>query len=456
MASTHKFSSPLFFVGISNRDHIKYKGKKRPFWEFLDCQPDGYLSSLAYLPTPYGFPDTSMIGDCGAWSYKKEEMPKLGNNFVTPEWAVFQYKKYFSPGALVVAPDHMLIPFDGVDLDERRKFNFESAKAFLPLAKNAGFKPIATVHGMDLEERLKHIDKLFQLGYRHFSLGGLAARASQKKMITETVKTLTDSIRKELPDAWIHVLGLSSPDYVVQWSKIGINSFDGSSHFKQAFTAGIFFTNEGAKLTRYFAARKDRDTGELTTEITAPECGCLACSKMREEGIDTRTYGSNENNMGRAAHNLNMLMRAQQAALSEQQEIALVSCVSAKRTESSPAKDLYQSSWFIKARKYVETHNLQWYILSAKYGFVSPNEIIEPYEKTLNSLPAEERRQWSLKVFANVKSALPNGGLVRFFAGEKYRDYLIPLLEKAGYTVEVPLQGLGIGQQLSWFNLYTP
>lgn len=37
--------------------------------------------------------------------------------------------------------------------------------------------------------------------------------------------------------------------------------------------------------------------------------GCLACRRLRAEGVDTRSYGSNEHNMGRAAHNLNQLMR---------------------------------------------------------------------------------------------------------------------------------------------------
>lgn len=450
------YSTPAYYVVIGNRDQIKYKGEKRPFWEFLDKTPDGFLSSLAYLPGPFEFPNTSLIGDCGAWSYKNESQPKLKKNFVTPEWALEQYQKYFKPGDFVVAPDHMLIPFEGVDLDARRQFNLNSARRFLPIAEAAGFKPMATVHGMDLEERLINIDRLYEIGYRNFSLGGLAARASQKKLLLESVSALVNKIRAVLPEAWVHVLGVSSPGYAAAWSELGVSSYDGSSHFKEAFTAGTFFTVEGSKLIKHKAARVDRSTGELLTPIQAPECNCLACRRMREEEIDTRTYGSNENNMARAAHNLNMLMQAQVNAIFAARPITLVSCVGKKQLGASLAKDLYQSPWFIKARHYVESQNWDWYVISAKYGLVHHDEILEPYEQTLNNTPAEERKVWASRVFEQILKKFPNGGKVKIFAGEYYREYLVPLLESAGYTVEIPLKGLGIGQQLAWFDSQLP
>jgi hypothetical protein len=443
-----------YYGVIGNRDHIKYKGEKRPFWEFLDIQPDGFLSSLAYLPVPFGLPDLPMIGDCGAWSYKNEIQPKLRKNIVTPEWTLEQYKQYFKSGDLVVAPDHMLIPGEGIDLDDRRSFNIESARSFLPIAKDAGFLPMATVHGMDMEERLINVGRLYEIGYNHFSLGGMAARASQKKIVLESIQAISDKIRSILPDAWIHVLGLSSPDYFAAFNRIGIDSCDGSSHFKQAFTAGTFFVFESERLVKYQAARPTN--GEL---ITAPSCNCLSCSKLREEGIDTRSYGSNENNMGRAAHNLNMLMQAQRHAVNQPKVsrkskccFALVSCVGEKLSESAPAKDLYRSAWFLKARNYVESEGYEWYVISAKYGLINRSQIIEPYNMTLNNMSAIDCQKWASMVFEQILKEFPDGGIIVFFAGERYRKYLIPLLENAGYSIEVPLQGLGIGQQLAWFN----
>lgn len=466
----------LYFGVIGNRDHIKIKGDRRPFWEFLDRQPDGWLSSLAYLPlVDFDMPTGVKIADCGAWSYKDKPVPKLGKNLVTPQWVIGEYQKYFGPNDLVVAPDHMLIP--GTDLDFRRQFNIDSAKEFLPIATDAGFRPMATVHGMDLEERLINIGRLYEIGYRHFSLGGMAARAGQKRELLESIIALKGKIRTLLPDAYIHVLGLSSPDYWAAFDHLGINSCDGSSHFKQAFTGGAFFSLEDGKLKKNQAVRVDRETREPLGSPTFAQCSCLACSKLRGQGVDTRYYGSNENNMGRAAHNLNMLMKAHEAAVTrndavgllrpielklkvlgqkidkaDQPRVALVSCVGKKKAVISPAFELYKSDWFLKADRYTQGKYDKRFVLSALHGLIDEDSRIEPYEKTLNTMPSSERRQWTDKVFCQILEALPQGAAIDVYAGSKYREKLVPMLEDAGYTVKLPLKGLGIGQQLAWFD----
>lgn len=409
-----------YYGVIGNRDYVKMDGEKRPFWEFLDEQPAGYLTSLVY--NRKDLPDEHMIFDCGAWSYRNEDEPKI-----TAESALEKYKETAKGGDFLIAPDHMLIP--DVDNNCRRDFNKEQAKQFLKICPDK-FVPMATAHGMDVDERVSHTKYLKKLGYRHIAVGGVAARASQKRLVLEMVKT----IRDEVPDVWLHVLGLSSPDYAAAWHRMGVESFDGSSHFKQAFTAGAFFTvGIDGRLKKHQAARP----GE---EITAPECGCIACRKLKTQNVDTRSYGSNENNMGRAAHNMNQLMIAQRHAVDG--DTVLVSCVGKKRTTACPAKDMYVSDWFIKAREWAEENGARWFILSAKYGLLHPDTIIEPYEKTLNAMPVDERRIWGEQVNTAI-SSLP--GRLVCLAGKKYREFLAtPMLS--------PLKGLGIGEQLQWFN----
>ena len=86
-------------------------------------------------------------------------------------------------------------------------------------------------------------------------------------------------------------------------------------------------------------------------------------------------------------------------------KIALVSCVSKKQTSLMPAKDLNCSDWFIKVSKYVQIIADQWFILSAKHGLVHPDEMIAPYDKTLNKMKADERREWARKFFAIRESS---------------------------------------------------
>lgn len=130
--------------------------------------------------------------------------------------------------------------------------------------------------------------------------------------------------------------------------------------------------------------------------------------------------------------------------------LILVSCVSLKLAEPSPARLLYQSDWFLKVRAVVEKHGANWLILSALHGAVPPDAVIAPYEKTLNTAAAEERRAWALRVRAQLAPRLADQQRVVFFAGLRYREFLVPSLRLDGYKVEVPMEGLRIGEQLAW------
>lgn len=134
------------------------------------------------------------------------------------------------------------------------------------------------------------------------------------------------------------------------------------------------------------------------------------------------------------------------------QTIALVSCVKTKAPEPQKARNLYTSSLFRFSSSYAETITNQWYILSAKYGLVHPDEIIAPYEKTLNKMPAAERKAWAADVLESLKDIVGPGDKIVFLAGVKYRQDLIRQLKNWGCTVSIPLEGLSFGQQLSWLK----
>ena len=101
----------------------------------------------------------------------------------------------------------------------------------------------------------------------------------------------------------------------------------------------------------------------------------------------------------------------------------LVSCVKTKRPTRAPAKDLYVSAWFRKARACVESTGCPWGILSAEYGLLHPDEEIRPYEKTLNAMPVAERRAWANEVLESMDPFLVGIDTVVFFAGERYREF---------------------------------
>ena len=130
----------------------------------------------------------------------------------------------------------------------------------------------------------------------------------------------------------------------------------------------------------------------------------------------------------------------------------LVSCVRLKGPAPAPAKDLYVSDWFRKARAYVEKTAAPWSILSAKHGLLHPDTVIEPYDKTLRTMPIDQRRAWAQRVLADIELNLGGAEAIVLLTRRRYRELLEPALRDRGFTVQTPLKGLRIGEQLSWFK----
>ncbi|MBE9508891.1 MAG: hypothetical protein IMY86_12695 [Chloroflexi bacterium] len=133
-------------------------------------------------------------------------------------------------------------------------------------------------------------------------------------------------------------------------------------------------------------------------------------------------------------------------------KVALVACVSRKRSIPMPARDLYISDWFRKASAYARRVADEWYILSAKYGLLAPGTVVEPYDETLNRMPAATRRAWARRVSEDLGRALQPGDRVVILAGKNYRENLIDPIRGMKCSVEIPMEGLRIGEQLRWLK----
>jgi cytoplasmic iron level regulating protein YaaA (DUF328/UPF0246 family) len=88
------------------------------------------------------------------------------------------------------------------------------------------------------------------------------------------------------------------------------------------------------------------------------------------------------------------------------------------------------------------------YILSAKYGLLDMEDVIEPYNETLNAMKVADIQIWSAKVLEQMKGEIAPDDEVVFLAGERYRRYLAPHFKHHA----VPLRGLGIGRQLQFLK----
>ena len=136
-------------------------------------------------------------------------------------------------------------------------------------------------------------------------------------------------------------------------------------------------------------------------------------------------------------------------------EIGLVSCVSRKRDDPAKPHALYTSSYFEKMRAYADANHDSWYILSAKYGLLDPDgEPIDPYDETLTEATRDEKRQWATQVFEALREEglLGDDTTLVFHAGKDYYEDLLPHLKDTPASVEIPTEGLRIGEKQAWYN----
>lgn len=136
-------------------------------------------------------------------------------------------------------------------------------------------------------------------------------------------------------------------------------------------------------------------------------------------------------------------------------EIGFVSCVKTKRDEPTTPKDLYTSPYFKKMRAYAERFHDEWWILSAKHGLLDPDEeAIAPYDETLSGARVGRKREWANRVAEEMdqEGLLSGGSTLVFHAGNDYYEKLLPLIEDRDVTIEIPTEGLGIGEKQAWYK----
>ena len=131
---------------------------------------------------------------------------------------------------------------------------------------------------------------------------------------------------------------------------------------------------------------------------------------------------------------------------------ALISCSKSKGGHSDFARNMYVSPLYRKSVMVAEGWGLSFSILSAKYGLIDPEEIIEPYDLTLKGAPKQFKSEWARKVDAQIRSSIdPNKQLI-VLAGD---DYYVPLIEAgAGRPLNffAPMRGLSLGNRLVFLN----
>jgi len=107
--------------------------------------------------------------------------------------------------------------------------------------------------------------------------------------------------------------------------------------------------------------------------------------------------------------------------------LVITSCSKEKLDHPAPAKDLYVGTLFRLVRQYAERNQYDLRIISAKYGLVTPDQKLEPYDLQIQNTGDVDRVQ---------KLALPElhkiwgeYGRVVVIMGKQYRKVINPILK---------------------------
>jgi hypothetical protein len=135
--------------------------------------------------------------------------------------------------------------------------------------------------------------------------------------------------------------------------------------------------------------------------------------------------------------------------------LGLVGDVKPKLSHAAPARDLFVSPVFRARRSYVERSCDLWFILSSTHGLLHPDQVVEPYLKTITGASMPVKVKWSARVLWQLDHAWDGwrDTIVEIHAGADYRSFgLTEGLYDRGARVEVPTEHLSGGAQLAFYR----
>jgi hypothetical protein len=172
------------------------------------------------------------MGDCGAFTYVREEVPP----YTVDEVIDFYDGCQFDYG---ISVDHVILGYDPthsapelVEWVERQRLTLELAAEFHAAAsrREVSFRPIGVAQGWSPSSYAHAVSELQRIGFRYIALGGMVPLKSVQ--IEACLRAVADV---RLPDVRLHLLGISRLDRIPDMSGYGVVSFDSTSPFRQAF-----------------------------------------------------------------------------------------------------------------------------------------------------------------------------------------------------------------------------
>ena len=198
-----------------------------------------------------------IFGDCGAFSYHKEEVPP----YTSEDTAAFYNDGGFTHGCSV---DHIIFEhdervggLDGGDPESRRRFEItlDNAEQFFRATRpmKSHFTALGVIQGWSPASMGEAARRLVAMGYDYLALGGTVP------LKTVQLKACVAAVRDAVPASTrLHILGFARADEVADFRRFNITSFDTASPMIRSFKDAVknyFLPSPSGELTYYTAIR---------------------------------------------------------------------------------------------------------------------------------------------------------------------------------------------------------
>ncbi len=178
-------------------------------------------------------PRIETLGDCGAFSYAKQEYPP----YSVREVLSFYEDLGFDYG---ISVDHVILGYDA-KLDRsnapsawkrRQEITLDLAAEFLKehTARVSRFRPLGVAQGWSPESYAYAVESLQKMGYTYVALGGMVPLKTPE--IMACLEGL-QGVRRG--NTQFHLLGVTRCERVREFGRYGVISFDSTSPLRQAF-----------------------------------------------------------------------------------------------------------------------------------------------------------------------------------------------------------------------------
>jgi hypothetical protein len=181
-------------------------------------------------------PPLLTMGDCGAFSYIRDEVPPY-----TPDEVIDFYEECdFDLG---ISIDHVIFGYDPdadhnpahpqlPDWSARQQLTLELAHQFLSRchSRKTHFQPMGVAQGWSPASYASAARGLQKMGYTRIAIGGMVPLKTHE--IVACLKEISTALE---PGTELHLLGITRCSNIAEFASFGVTSFDSTSAFRQAF-----------------------------------------------------------------------------------------------------------------------------------------------------------------------------------------------------------------------------